>query len=73
LSSAIAIRISYAELADLDLSRFCFAGSNLDGATLTGCDLTRATLTGAELTGADLTGAIGIDTPPPPAGSAAQS
>jgi hypothetical protein len=61
-----------AELAGKNLSRFCFAGSNLDAATLTGCDLSHttladtslknadlrgATLTGADLTGADLTGA----------------
>nr|WSY50830.1 pentapeptide repeat-containing protein [Streptomyces sp. NBC_00886] len=65
-----------AELVDHDLSRFCFARSNLDGANLTGCDLSHATftdaslrnanLTGATLTGANLTGATGIGTPPAP-------
>jgi len=64
-----------AELAGQDLSRFCFADSNLDGADLTGCDLSKATfagaslrnadltdatLTGADFTGADLSGAAGI-------------
>ncbi|WP_328491354.1 pentapeptide repeat-containing protein [Streptomyces sp. NBC_00414] len=70
-----------AELVDRDLSRFCFAGSNLDGANLTGCNLshttfadaslknanlTGATLTDANLTGADLTDTTGIGTPPAP-------
>lgn len=52
-----------ADLAGQDLSRFCFADSNLDGATLTGCDLSYATLAGASLRGADLTGATltGVD------------
>jgi hypothetical protein len=71
-----------ADLADQNLSRFCFAGSNLDGATLTRCDLsqatltdaslkhadlTGATLTGADLTGADFTEAIGLAPPSPSA------
>jgi hypothetical protein len=46
-----------AYLAGLDLSRFCFAGSNLDGAILARCNLSHATLDGATLKGADLTGA----------------
>lgn len=64
-----------ADLAGHDLSRFCFAHSNLDNAILTGCDLsettfadaslkdadlTGATLTGADFTRADLDGAAGI-------------
>jgi hypothetical protein len=32
-----------AELAGLDLSRFCFADANLDDAILTGCDLSGGT------------------------------
>ncbi|MEU9019487.1 pentapeptide repeat-containing protein [Actinomadura sp. NPDC048394] len=65
-----------AYLHEKNLSRFCFADANLEGATLTKCDLshatlananlndadlTGATLTGADLTGADLTGVIGLD------------
>jgi hypothetical protein len=64
-----------AELSGQDLSRFCFADSNLDDALLTGCDLsettfagaslrnadlTDATLTGADFTGAELEGAAGV-------------
>lgn len=46
-----------AELIGCDLSRFCFAGANLDRAILAGCDLTHATFAGASLRGTDLTGA----------------
>jgi hypothetical protein len=68
-----------ADLTRHNLSRFCFAGSNLDDAILTGCDLTDATfsraslrnadltgatLTGADFSGADLTGAVGIGAAP---------
>ncbi|MFI0405409.1 pentapeptide repeat-containing protein [Actinomadura sp. 3N508] len=60
-----------AHLHEKNLSRFCFADANLEGATLTKCDLSHSTLahanlkgadlTGADLTGADLTGVIGLD------------
>jgi hypothetical protein len=46
-----------ADLAGHDLSRFCFAGSNLEDANLAGCDLTDTTFSGASLKDANLTGA----------------
>ena len=52
-----------ADLAGKDLSRFCFADSNLDDAVLTRCDLSHATFTGASLRNADLAGSttVGAD------------
>ena len=52
-----------ADLAGRDLSRFCFAGSNLEVANLSGCDLTGTTFSGASLKDANITGAtlIGAD------------
>ncbi|MGP3918828.1 pentapeptide repeat-containing protein [Nonomuraea sp. 10N515B] len=47
-----------ADLAGLDLSRFCFADSNLDDVILAGCDLSETTFAGASLRNADLTGAV---------------
>ncbi|MEO3859381.1 pentapeptide repeat-containing protein [Acrocarpospora sp. B8E8] len=46
-----------ADLTGFDLSRFRFAGANLDNALLAGCDLTYTTFSNASLRGADLTGA----------------
>jgi uncharacterized protein YjbI with pentapeptide repeats len=50
------VRTGYSALFNA-LSRFRFAGSDLDGATLTGCDLSDSTLTGVSLRDCDLRGA----------------
>jgi Pentapeptide repeats (8 copies) len=46
-----------ADLPDVNLSHFCFAGANLEGANLAGANLTEARFADAVLKDADLTGA----------------